>query len=122
MTKRWSRTTLALSLLVVLLGAVPLLAQTQFASFTGTVVSKDGSPVPGVDVVATNVATQVKYTARSNDVGLYTISALPIGTYKLRVVQQTGFKLTTPSVGYFSITLSSGGISTGKLFGEKKPA
>jgi hypothetical protein len=68
----------------MLLGAVPLLAQTQFASFTGTITTKDGNPLPGVEVVATNVATQVKYTARSNDVGLYTISALPIGTYKVR--------------------------------------
>ena len=54
---------------VVLLGSVPLLAQTQFASFTGTITSKDGSPVPNVEVVATNVATQVKYTARSNNDG-----------------------------------------------------
>ena len=54
---------------VVLLGSVPLLAQTQFASFTGTVTSKDGGPVPNVEVVATNVATQTKHTARSNNDG-----------------------------------------------------
>jgi len=74
---------------VVLLGSVPLLAQTQFASFTGTITTKDGGPVPNVDVVATNVATQVKYTARSNNDGIYTISALPIGTYKVRAEAQS---------------------------------
>jgi hypothetical protein len=70
--------------LVTLLGSVPLFAQIHFASFTGTITSTDGNPVPNVEVVATNVATQVTYTARSNDAGLYTISALPIGTYKVR--------------------------------------
>jgi hypothetical protein len=59
-------------------------AQTQFAGFTGTVTSKDGNPLPNVDVVATNVGTQVAYPAKSNDVGLYTITALPIGTYRVR--------------------------------------
>src|SRR5437899_12142174 len=83
MKTRWLRTTLALSSLA-LLGPVPLLAQTQFASFTGIVTSKDGNPLPNVELVATNVATQVTYTARSNEAGLYTISALPIGTYKRR--------------------------------------
>jgi len=75
----------------VVLGSVPLLAQTQFASFTGTIASKDGGPVPNVEVVATNVATQAKHTARSNNDGIYTISALPIGTYKIRAAAQ-GFQ------------------------------
>ncbi|PYQ95748.1 MAG: hypothetical protein DMF97_16505, partial [Acidobacteria bacterium] len=77
----------ALSLLV-LLGGVSLGAQTHFASFTGTISGTDGRPVPNVEVVATNVATQVTYTARSNDQGLYTISALPIGAYKVRAQAQ----------------------------------
>jgi hypothetical protein len=64
--------------------SLSLVAQTHLASFTGTITSKDGNPVPNVDIVATNVATQVTYTAKSNNDGLYTISALPIGTYKVR--------------------------------------
>jgi outer membrane receptor protein involved in Fe transport len=83
MRRQGLRATLALSS-VMLLGSVPLLAQTHFASFTGTVTSKDGGTLADVEVVAVNVATQVSYTARSNDLGLYTISALPIGSYKLR--------------------------------------
>jgi len=79
------------ALLVALVGAVPLLAQTQFASFTGTIISKDGNPVPNVEVVATNVATQVQYKARSNNDGIYTITALPIGSYKIRAEGQ-GFQ------------------------------
>src|SRR5688572_26489032 len=76
-------TTLALPC-VLLLASVPVLAQTQFASFTGTLSSRDGNPVPDVEVVATNQGTQVAYRARSNQYGLYTISALPIGTYRVR--------------------------------------
>src|SRR5206468_11028408 len=82
MRSRWMRT--ALPICVALLCSVPLLAQTQFASFTGIVSSKDGNPLPNVDLVATNQATQVAYTAKSNEAGVYTISALPIGTYKIR--------------------------------------
>ena len=81
-----------LSLVVLVLCATPALAQTQFASFTGTVTSRDGNPLPDVDVVATNQATQVAYKARSNDRGLYTISALPIGIYRVRA-QATSFQV-----------------------------
>lgn len=70
---------------------VSLFAQTHFATFTGTVTSTDGSSVPDAEVVATNTATQVTYTGRSNMDGLYTISALPIGTYTIRA-QAQGFR------------------------------
>ena len=83
MQGQWLRTALAVSS-VLLISSVPMLAQSQFASFTGTVTSSDGNPLPNVELVATNEATQVTYTARSNDAGLYTISALPIGTYKVK--------------------------------------
>jgi hypothetical protein len=82
---------LCVSLSVVLLSFVVLSAQTQFASFTGTITSSDGNPVPNVAVTATNQATQVTYTATSNDEGLYTITALPIGTYKV-VAQAQNFQ------------------------------
>src|SRR5712691_4246179 len=115
-TRSW-RTTLALSF-VTLLGPVTLLAQTQFASFTGTVTSKDGNPLPKVEVVATNQATQVTYPARSNDAGLYTISALPIGTYKVRA-QTANFqahetnisRLESGQTARVDITMQVGGVA-----------
>ena len=80
---------IALSVAFVLtIGWISLGAQAQFASFTGTVLGSDGNPVPGVEVVATNEATQVAYTAKSNDQGLYTIATLPIGTYVIRANSQ----------------------------------
>src|SRR5262245_1380424 len=69
-------------------GWVSLHAQTHFASVTGTVSSSDGVSVPNVEVVATNQDTQVAYTATSNDAGIYTITALPIGTYVVRATAQ----------------------------------
>src|SRR5437762_9870925 len=90
-----SRVEAALSFLV-LLGGVSLGAQTHFANFTGTISGTDGRPVPNVEVVATNVATQVTYTARSNGQGLYTISALPIGAYKVRRSEEHTSELQSP--------------------------
>src|SRR5215210_5766057 len=86
----WCRA-LVISSVALLVGFSPLAAQTHFASFIGTTVSSDGTPVADVEVVATNVATQVTYSATSNAEGLYTISALPIGTYKIRA-QGKGFQ------------------------------
>ncbi len=96
------RTGVALSLMVWC-GSLSLAAQTHFATFTGTISGKDGNPVANVEIVATHVATQVTYTARSNDQGLYVITPLPIGAYKIRATAQ-GFQPTETN----QITLESG--------------
>ena len=108
----------ALAALVAVVCSVPLVAQTQFASFTGTVVSRDGNPVPNVDVVATNQGTQVEYRARSNEAGLYTISALPIGTYKIRATaasfqayETNPIRLESGQVARVNITMQLGGVT-----------
>ena len=55
-----TRSVAAFALFVLIsAGPVSLLAQTHFASLTGTVTSSDGLSVPNVEVVATNEATQV---------------------------------------------------------------
>src|ERR1044072_8277854 len=111
-----SRTTLAVSLVMLL--AVPLLAQPHFASLTGTVSSKDGNPLPKVELVATNQATQVTYTGRSNDAGLDTISALPIGTHKLRsqapsfqACETSVIKLESGQTARVDIAMQVGGVA-----------
>ena len=88
MNSRW-RWTLWVLPSLTLLATTPALAQTQFASVTGTVTSRDGNPLPDVEVVATNQGTQVAYKAKSNERGLYTVSALPIGTYRVRATATT---------------------------------
>ncbi len=49
----------------------------------------DGVSVPNVEVVATNQDTQVAYPATSNDQGIYTTTALPLGTYVIKARAQT---------------------------------
>jgi hypothetical protein len=114
METRSFRTALLL-LFVISLGGIPLGAQAHFASFTGTITSSDGLSVPDVEVVATNEATQVKYTAKSNDQGLYTISSLPIGTYVVRATaaqfrpfQTNAIRLESGQTARIDITLALG--------------
>jgi len=42
------------------------------------------------------------------------------GTYKIRIVPQTGYTLITPSLDYFIFTVGAGGIRANNLFGEHK--
>ena len=80
----------------VMVGAMagPAFAQTGAASITGLVTDESGAPVPGVTVTATNQATNVTYTAVSNEAGNYTIAALPVGTYVVKA-ELTGFRTPT---------------------------
>ena len=80
----------------VMVGAMagPAFAQTGAASVTGLIIDESGAPVPGVTITATNQATNVTYTAVSNEAGNYTIAALPIGTYVVKA-ELTGFRTLT---------------------------
>ena len=85
------------SILWVLL--IPLLsttahAQTGAGSLTGIVADQTGAKVPGATVTATNQATNVAYTAVSNEAGNYTITSVPVGTYVLKA-ELSGFKTAT---------------------------
>ena len=114
MERRWFPTAVLVSCAIAA-GWVSLHAQTHFASVTGTVSSSDGVTVPNVEVIATNQDTQVAYTATSNDQGLYTITALPIGTYVVKATAQTfrpfetnAIKLESGQNARIDITLTVG--------------
>ncbi|HEX2456158.1 MAG TPA: carboxypeptidase regulatory-like domain-containing protein, partial [Vicinamibacterales bacterium] len=66
-------------------------AQTGAASITGLVLDQTNVPVPGVTITATNQATNVGYTAVSNQAGNYTITTVPVGTYIVKA-ELTGFR------------------------------
>lgn len=66
-------------------------AQTTFATITGTVTDSTGAVAPDVAVVATNVATGIRTTGRSNEEGVFTIAQLREGTYTVRA-SKPGFK------------------------------
>ena len=90
-------TSAALFLLAIGVVAAPAFAQTGAASLTGLVSDQSGATVPGATVTGTNQATNVAYTAVTNEAGNYTITAVPVGTYVVKA-ELSGFKtaMTTP--------------------------
>ena len=85
------------SLLVLVLAPLPSAAQTGLATITGLASDNSGAAVPGVTITATNQATNVDYTAVSNEAGAYVITGVPIGTY-LVSSSLTGFKSVQSNV------------------------
>jgi outer membrane receptor protein involved in Fe transport len=71
-------------------------AQTDRGIINGTVTDSTGAAIPGARVVAANTATNVESTTLTTSSGDFTIPALPVGTYQLRVEKQ-GFKAAVRS-------------------------
>src|SRR5262245_54569669 len=67
------------------------LAQSVNATVTGTVEDKSGAVVKDATVTAINQKTQVEYPTKSNEAGIYVISGLPIGSYRIKA-EATGMK------------------------------
>jgi hypothetical protein len=80
-----------LVLLVVLSTAAVCLAQSDTARLQGTVTDPQGNAVSGASVNVTSVETGRLSTATTNELGYYTVSALPPGNYRVDVAQK-GFK------------------------------
>lgn len=98
MTAIMRRAGTALLALIVLAGTGSAAwAQSGLATVTGIVSDDQGAAVPGASVTATNSATSVPYTGVTNEAGVYTINALPIGDYQIKV-ELTGFKSVTSNV------------------------
>jgi hypothetical protein len=88
--KRLFRVSFALLLLVGICGG-SLRAQGSSATINGLVTDPNGRVVPGADVQAVNIGTNVVYPTKTNDTGIYSIPNLPPGPYRI-VVRKDGFK------------------------------
>src|SRR6266581_2553627 len=88
MKRAWGSFLVCLSILVFVASAA--LAD-ELATLTGYLTDPNGLKVPNVTVQVTNVDTNIKYSGETNDEGLYRVSSIPTGTYRV-VVQKTGFK------------------------------
>ena len=64
--------------------------QSVSGSITGEVTDPSGAVVPGAQVVAHSLDTNVDYPTKSNGAGVYHIDFLPIGQYQV-TVQANGF-------------------------------
>ena len=78
--------------LAVLLAA-PVFAQQTTGNISGRINDQQGAIIPGATVSATNNATGFNRTVVSDAVGIYTLTALPVGTYDLKV-ELSGFQPT----------------------------
>ncbi|MGI8995081.1 MAG: carboxypeptidase regulatory-like domain-containing protein [Pyrinomonadaceae bacterium] len=69
------------ALMLLLVFALPTLAQTNKATITGTVTDQNGAAVANADVKVTNVNTGATREVKTNDDGFYNVPLLDIGTY-----------------------------------------
>lgn len=77
--------------IVLTILAIPGYAQRSTATIAGSVQDQSGSPVPDATILVRNTATGAEREARSNEEGLYTITALPAGPYSVSVKRE-GFQ------------------------------
>ena len=80
-------------ILVLLLGLFAFLAPAQIgtSTITGRITDATSAVVPGVQVTVVNAATNFKFTAESNEQGLFRIQSLQPGSYRV-TFQASGFK------------------------------
>jgi len=88
------------------------------AQITGTVRDTSGAVLPGVDVTAVQTDTGFRRSAVTESSGLFVLSNLPIGPYRLeamlsgfRSFQQTGIVLQVNANPEINITLSLGAVT-----------
>jgi hypothetical protein len=73
-------------------------AQSDTATVDGRVTDPHGLAVPGAKVEVVNIDTKVSYTAETNGSGLYSVSGLPVGTYRVIVTKDGFVQMVKPGV------------------------
>jgi hypothetical protein len=82
----------ALSLLLLIFCASMLArAQSTDATISGVVVDPSGKVIVDAGIEILNEATGVHYSSKTNGTGIYTVSILPPGQYRVQV-SKVGFK------------------------------
>jgi hypothetical protein len=76
---------------LILISVAPAFAQEANARISGLITDPQKAVITGVNVVAVNVDTNVKFPAKTNGSGIYVLEGLPIGDYRVEV-EHTGFK------------------------------
>jgi hypothetical protein len=114
-----SRFVRCVATLVVLLSMSCLLwGQVDRGSITGTVTDATGAVIPGAEVRASNVDTGVETAAITNDVGIYRLLNVPVGTYRVLVsmpgfktYERTDFRLAVAQTALLNVSLQVGEMS-----------
>ena len=93
----WSLKTLLCRILLALclgLFCLPLLAQNPSATITGWISDPTGAAVPGATVTVTGVGTGLTLKTETNTAGIYWISGLVAGPYRVDISSE-GFASVT---------------------------
>ena len=102
---------------LLVLCALPAAAQTATARIEGIVTDNTGAVLPGATVTATNVGTNGTRVDVSNEKGAYTLTALPVGNYRVQVElsgfrpQVTPITLTVNQVARMDFKMQLGGVA-----------
>src|SRR5581483_9102868 len=80
-----------MAVVVILLLASALNAQTFRGTILGTITDQSGAVVSGAKVTAKNTATGLERTTQTSADGSYSIPELPVGPYTV-TVSQSGFQ------------------------------
>jgi hypothetical protein len=80
-----------LGVLIAFAVAQVTFAQVDTARLQGTITDAQGAAITGATVTITNIDTDRETTAIANELGYYSVSALPPGHYRVEVTQK-GFK------------------------------
>jgi len=110
----------ALLILTVLLLLAPSLSAAQVGgggSIQGTVLDSSNAALPGATVTATNVATGIETSRQTSEAGVYSLTPLPPGQYRVTVALdgfetfvRTGIIVDALSVVGLNVTLQVSGI------------
>jgi Carboxypeptidase regulatory-like domain len=93
--------------LFFLLSALPLIAQTDRGTITGTVTDPSGKRVVGANVVVKSSSTGLERIGKTNDAGVYTMTSLSTGQYEV-IIEADGFS----QFRFDDVTLDVGQIRT----------
>jgi hypothetical protein len=95
-----------------------LAAQSTTGEITGTVTDSTGAVVPGATITVTNLTTNTRRSVESNTAGVYSLPALPPGTYTLRTEMpafdaqvRNNITLQVSQVARIDIALKVGNVS-----------
>ena len=78
-------------LLLTLCVALLARAQSTNATLSGIIVDPAGKAIPGAEIQILNEATGVRYSGLTNGDGIYAVTILPPGEYRIQVAKP-GFK------------------------------
>jgi hypothetical protein len=78
-------------LVVSLLFTASVLAQSPNGTINGLVLDPSGKPIAAAEIMIVGDATGVQYPGKTNDEGIYVVTNLPPGPYRLQV-SKVGFK------------------------------